>query len=50
MEAGGQAVLDNLPLLFAIGVAIDFTEGPGPGDSRRASAMSSSRASTTLRR
>ncbi|MFN2490160.1 MAG: PTS transporter subunit EIIC [Actinomycetota bacterium] len=29
MEAGGQAVFDNLPLLFAIGVAIGFTEGAG---------------------
>lgn len=29
MEAGGQAVFDNLPLLFAVGVAIGFTEGAG---------------------
>jgi N-acetylglucosamine PTS system EIICBA or EIICB component len=29
MEAGGQAVFDNIPLLFAIGVAIGFTEGAG---------------------
>lgn len=29
MAAGGQAVFDNLPLLFAIGVAIGFTEGAG---------------------
>ncbi|MDQ3452346.1 MAG: PTS transporter subunit EIIC [Actinomycetota bacterium] len=29
MEAGGGAVFSNLPLLFAIGVAIGFTEGAG---------------------
>ena len=29
MQAGGQGVFDNLPLLFAIGVAIGFTEGAG---------------------
>jgi PTS system N-acetylglucosamine-specific IIC component len=29
MQAGGQAVFDNLPLIFAIGVAIGFTEGAG---------------------
>ncbi len=29
MEAGGGAVFGNLPLLFAIGVAIGFTEGAG---------------------
>ena len=29
MAAGGQAVFDNLPLIFAIGVAIGFTEGAG---------------------
>ncbi|HUH06237.1 MAG TPA: PTS transporter subunit EIIC, partial [Egibacteraceae bacterium] len=29
MFAGGLAVFDNLPLLFALGVAIGFTEGAG---------------------
>ncbi len=29
MEAGGNGVFDNLPLIFAIGVAIGFTEGAG---------------------
>lgn len=29
MEAGGGAVFDNLPLIFAIGVAIGFSEGAG---------------------
>ncbi|MGH3665847.1 MAG: PTS transporter subunit EIIC [Egibacteraceae bacterium] len=29
MEAGGGAVFGNLPLIFAIGVAIGFTEGAG---------------------
>lgn len=29
MEAGGNAVLGNLPLIFAIGVAIGFSEGAG---------------------
>jgi PTS system N-acetylglucosamine-specific IIC component len=29
MEAGGQAVFGNLPLIFAIGVAIGFTGGAG---------------------
>ena len=29
MFAGGGAVFDNLPLIFAIGVAIGFTEGAG---------------------
>ena len=29
MAAGGQAIFDNLPLIFAIGVAIGFTEGAG---------------------
>jgi N-acetylglucosamine PTS system EIICBA or EIICB component len=29
MEAGGNAVFSNLPLIFAIGVAIGFTEGAG---------------------
>lgn len=29
MQAGGQGVFDNLPLLFAIGVAIGFTGGAG---------------------
>jgi PTS system N-acetylglucosamine-specific IIC component len=29
MEAGGGAIFGNLPLLFAIGVAIGFTEGAG---------------------
>jgi N-acetylglucosamine PTS system EIICBA or EIICB component len=29
MQAGGQAVFDNLALIFAIGVAIGFTEGAG---------------------
>ena len=29
MEAGGAAVFGNLPLIFAIGVAIGFTEGAG---------------------
>jgi PTS system N-acetylglucosamine-specific IIC component len=29
MQAGGQGVFDNLPLLFAIGVAIGFAEGAG---------------------
>lgn len=29
MEGGGNAVLGNLPLLFAIGVAIGFSEGAG---------------------
>ncbi|MGH9243157.1 MAG: PTS transporter subunit EIIC [Acidimicrobiales bacterium] len=29
MRAGGDAVFGNLPLLFAIGVAIGFTEGAG---------------------
>jgi len=28
-EAGGNAVISNLPLLFAIGVAIGFSEGAG---------------------
>jgi PTS system N-acetylglucosamine-specific IIC component len=29
MEAGGNGVFQNLPLIFAIGVAIGFTEGAG---------------------
>jgi PTS system N-acetylglucosamine-specific IIC component len=29
MEAGGGAIFTNLPLIFAIGVAIGFTEGAG---------------------
>jgi N-acetylglucosamine PTS system EIICBA or EIICB component len=29
MQAGGDAVFTNLPLIFAIGVAIGFTEGAG---------------------
>lgn len=29
MEAGGDAVFSNLPLIFAIGVAIGFSEGAG---------------------
>ena len=29
MASGGGAVFDNLPLIFAIGVAIGFTEGAG---------------------
>ncbi len=29
MEAGGNGVFENLPLIFAIGVAIGFTEGAG---------------------
>src|SRR5918999_5919701 len=29
MQAGGDAVFGNLPLIFAIGVAIGFTEGAG---------------------
>ena len=29
MAAGGEAVFSNLPLIFAIGVAIGFTEGAG---------------------
>jgi PTS system N-acetylglucosamine-specific IIC component len=29
MQAGGEAVFNNLPLIFAIGVGIGFTEGAG---------------------